>query len=124
THRRRHGSSPVNGTERGTSAEMGGHDAQTFGGTPEKLCRPTSSPGMAEPVEPVTPQPELLVPPTRERVRPCCDRERGVERRVEARDGRDAGKDVAYRVDPGQCTRLVEGRQGREIGEGGDDVGV
>ena len=68
-------------------------------------------PGVREPVEAVAAQRPALAPARRQRVGVRGRRQRGVERGVEAGDGRALGQRGRHRVERGERLRLVQRRE-------------
>ena len=95
----------------GARTEVAGDEAA---GVPDGRGRPPGRVGVRQPVEAVAADVEAVPPLGRHRVGGGLGRQRGVERGVEAGDGRHAGRRGGHGVEGGERLGLVQRGQGGE----------
>ena len=103
-------------------AEVGDDDGEVGRVLPEQLGRPGADVAVTRAVEAVAAHAVLGIPGLGHGIPVGPGRHRLVERGVEHRDLRHVRPGVERRLDPEQAGRVVQGREGRELLDGVDDV--
>ena len=112
THRRVDRPPTQDRAQRRPSSQVAAHNPQARRRRrPHQRRRPPGDPRVRQPMEPVSPNAPSRTPIRGQRVRKRRVRQRGVERRVEARHRRHPRERPRHRVERGQRFRLVERSQ-------------